>query len=378
MEKIRFELIHTCKQTKARYGIIHTSHGSFETPMFMPVGTLGQVKNLDQKDLDNIDAGIMLANTYHLFLRPGIDVIKNAGGIHNFINCKRPVLTDSGGFQVFSLGSTRKITEEGVEFRSHIDGKKIFFSPEKAIQIQNDIGADIIMSFDECVAYPSEYDYMKKSVERTLRWAKRGKDANIKSKQSLFGIVQGGEYEDLRSYCAEELVKIGFDGYSIGGASVGEDKETMYKMVEYSIKNLPKDKPRYLMGVGSYDAIIESISQGVDMFDCVLPARNARHGAMMTSEGRINIRDKKYENDLNPIDKNCECSTCKNYSRSYLRHLYKIKEGLGFKLLTIHNLAYLINLTKKAREAIKEDRFGDFKEEFFKKIATNKNDNKGH
>lgn len=365
------EIKHICKQTGARYGILHTPHGDVETPMFMPVGTLASVKYLSPEDLYELEAGVILANTYHLWLRPGENVVANAGGLQKFMNYNGPMLTDSGGFQVFSLSENRKITEEGVTFKNHLNGEKLFLSPEKSIEIQNKLGADIIMSLDECPGYPSTHDYMKKSVERTIRWAQRGKIAHQNPKQALFGIVQGGEYPDLREYCAKELVKIDFPGYSIGGTSVGEDKETLYKMIDYSIKHLPNDKPRYLMGVGSYDAILEGIMRGVDMFDCVLPTRIARHGALMTSKGRINIRDKKYEYDLSPIDEECDCYTCKNYTRSYLRHLYKCEEGLVKRLLSIHNLRFLINLTKEVRKAIQEDRFGDFKNDFFDKYGLN-------
>ncbi|MDD3383807.1 MAG: tRNA guanosine(34) transglycosylase Tgt [Bacilli bacterium] len=371
------EIKHICKQTGARYGILHTPHGDVETPMFMPVGTLASVKYLSPEDLYELEAGVILANTYHLWLRPGENVVANAGGIQKFMNYNGPMLTDSGGFQVFSLSEKRKISEEGVTFKNHLNGEKLFLSPEKSIEIQNKLGADIIMSFDECPGYPSTHDYMKKSVERTIRWAERGKIAHQNNKQALFGIVQGGEYPDLRQYCAKELVKLDFPGYSIGGTSVGEDKETLYKMIDYSIKYLPKDKPRYLMGVGSYDAILEGIMRGVDMFDCVLPTRIARHGALMTSKGRLNIRDKKYEYDLLPIDDECDCYTCKNYTRSYLRHLYKCEEGLVKRLLSIHNLRFLINLTKEVRKAIQEDRFGDFKNDFFEKYGLNSKNPRG-
>lgn len=357
----RYELLHVCKQTGARYGRLHTPHGIVETPMFMPVGTLATVKNISPEELYEMNAGVILSNTYHLWLRPGPDVVEKAGGLHRFMNYKRPMLTDSGGFQVFSLSEHRKITEEGVHFRNHLNGDKLFLSPEKSIQIQNQLGADIIMSFDECPPYPSTREYMKASVERTLRWAARGKTAHQRpDDQALFGIVQGGEFEDLRAHSAQELVKMDFPGYSIGGTSVGEDKQTMYRMVEYSIKYLPQDKPRYLMGVGSVDAIVEGILRGVDMFDCVLPTRIARHGALMTSTGRMNMRDKQYEYDYRAPDEACDCYTCKNYSRAYLRHLYKADEGLVKRLASIHNLRYLIKLTEDAREAIKNDRYGDF------------------
>lgn len=377
MKNFYLEIKHICKQTGARYGILHTPHGDVEVPAFMPVGTLATVKHLSPEELKKIGAGIILSNTYHLWLRPGEDVIKHAGGLHKFMNYKGPILTDSGGFQVFSLSKNREISEEGVMFRSHLDGSKLFLTPEKSIEIQNKLGADIIMSFDECPPYPASYEYMKDSVERTIRWAARGKLTHKNKKQALFGIVQGGEYEDLRKLSAEELVKLDFDGYSIGGTSVGEDKETMYKMIDYCIKYLPKDKPRYLMGVGSYDAIIEGVMRGVDMFDCVLPTRIARHGALMTSEGRLNIRNKENEYDLRPIDEKCDCYTCKNYTRSYLRHLYRADEGFGKRLLSIHNLRFLIHLMEEIREAIKNDRFGDFKKEFFKKYNLNVKNPKG-
>ena len=366
-----YELKHVCKQSGARYGILHTPHGDVETPMFMPVGTLATVKYISPEELYQMGSGVILANTYQLWLRPGENVVDNAGGVQKFMNYKGPMLTDSGGFQVFSLAKNKGITEDGVTFKSHLDGSKLFLSPEKSIEIQNKIGADIMMSFDECPPYPVTHEYMKKSVDRTLRWAKRGKDANKSDWQALFGIVQGGEFEDLRKYSAEELVKMDFDGYSIGGTSVGEDKETMYKMIDYAVPYLPQDKPRYLMGVGSYDAILEGVLRGLDMFDCVLPTRIARHGALMTSKGRVNIRDKKYEYDLSPIDDKCDCYTCKNYTKSYLRHLYKCDEGFGKRLLSIHNIRFLIKLMEEVRIAIKEDRYLDFKEKFFEEYGLN-------
>jgi queuine tRNA-ribosyltransferase len=378
MEKFRFEITHICKQSGARTGILHTPHGSVLTPMFMPVGTLATVKFVSPEELTAINAGVILSNTYHLWLRPGADIVKEAGGLHRFMNVDRPILTDSGGFQVFSLSDTRKINEEGVTFKNHLNGDTLFLTPEKSIQIQNDLGADIIMSFDECPPFPSTYDYMKNSVERTLRWAKRGKDAHQRSEdQALFGIVQGGEFEDLRELSAKSLVEMDFPGYSIGGTSVGETKEIMYKMIDYSIKYLPLEKPRYLMGVGSVDAILEGVLRGVDMFDCVLPTRIARHGTAMSSQGRINIRNQKYERDFTPLDPECDCITCKNYTRAYLKHLNKCNEGLGQRLLSIHNLRYLIHLTEQARQAILEDRFLDFKTEYFKKHHLDKPNAKG-
>ena len=365
-ENFYFELIHEDKNTKARYGILHTPHGDFETPMFMPVGTLANVKGISNEDLYQMKAGVILSNTYHLTLRPGTDVIKKAGGLSKFMNYNGPTLTDSGGFQVFSLAKKRSITEEGVTFKNHLNGDKLFFSPEISIKKQEEIGADIIMSFDECIPYPSSYEYIKKSVERTLRWAKRGKDAKT-SDQALFGIVQGSNNEELRKYCAEELVKIGFDGYAIGGASIGEPKEEFIKMVSYSTPYLPKDKPRYLMGVGTVGYILEAIERGVDMFDCVLPTRIARHGTLMTSNGRINIKNQKYKEDFTPLDPNCDCYTCKNYTKAYLRHLYVCDEVNAKRLLSYHNLRFLIKLCEDIRQAIKEDRYLEFKNELIKK-----------
>lgn len=378
MSAIQFEITHVCKQSGARCGILHTPHGDVETPMFMPVGTLATVKFLSPEEIKALGAGVILANTYHLWLRPGEDIVDKAGGVQKFMNYSGPMLTDSGGFQVFSLADRRKIKEEGVTFKSHLDGSTLFLSPEKSIQIQNKIGADIIMSFDECAPYPCSYDYMKNSVERTLRWAKRGKDAHQRpEEQALFGIVQGGEYQDLRKMCAKTLAEMDFPGYSIGGTSVGESKETMYKMIDYSVKYLPWEKPRYLMGVGSVDAILEGILRNVDMFDCVLPTRIARHGTLMTSQGRINIKKQDYEEDFGPLDPECDCYTCKNYSRAYLRHLFRCNEGLGSRLMSIHNLRFLLSLTEQARKAIREDRFGDFKAELFKKYNLNSVDSRG-
>lgn len=366
MKNFKFELLHTCKRSKARYGRLHTPHGIVETPMFMPVGTLATVKFLSPEEIETIGSGVILANTYHLWLRPGQEIIAKAGGVHNFMNYKGPMLTDSGGFQVFSLADTRKINEEGVTFKSHLDGSKLFMSPEISIEVQNKIGADIIMSFDECIPYPADYNYVKQSVERTLRWAKRGKDAHKRTDQALFGIVQGGDYPDLRKHCALKLVDMDFDGYSIGGTSVGEDKETMYRMIDYSIEHLPQDKPRYLMGVGAVNDILEAIERGVDMMDCVLPTRIARHGTCMTSHGRINIKKATYKEDFTPLDSNCDCYCCKHFTKAYLNHLFKCNEGLGNRLMSIHNLRFLIKLAEDAREAIKEDRFPEFKEQYLK------------
>lgn len=367
-EAIKFTIINNSSDTSARYAKLETPHGMVETPMFMPVGTLATVKFVSPEELYAIGSQIILSNTYHCWLRPGHEVIKKAGGLHKFMNYDRPMLTDSGGFQVFSLAKIRSITEEGVYFKNHLNGDPLFLSPEKSIQIQNDLGADIIMSFDECPPFPVTYEYMKKSVDLTLRWAKRGKDAHQRDDQALFGIVQGGEFPDLREYSAKELVKIDFPGYSIGGTSVGEDKPTMYKMVEDAVRYLPLDKPRYLMGVGTVDAIFAGVERGIDMFDCVLPTRIARHGTTMTSLGRINIRNKQYEEDFTSLDPACDCECCKNYTKAYLRHLIKCNEGLGMRLLSIHNLRFLLHLMEEIRVAIKEDRFLELKAEYYKKL----------
>ena len=374
MDKSKFylEIKHIDKQTGARYGILHTPHGDVEVPMFMPVGTLATVKTLSPEELISMGSGVILSNTYHLHIRPGEDIVAKAGGLHKFMNYPGPILTDSGGFQVFSLADNRKINEEGVMFKSHLSGDKMFFSPEVAIDIQEKLGADIIMSFDECIPYPVTHEYAKKSVERTLRWAKRGKDAHKREDQALFGIVQGSDYEDLRKYCAEELTKMDFPGYSIGGTSIGEPKESFSKMVEYSVKYLPFDKPRYLMGICSIDFILEGIEKGVDMFDGVLPTRIARHGALMTHKGRINIRDAKYKEDFTPLDSECDCYTCRNYTKAYLRHLYVADETFGKRLLSIHNIRFLIKMMEDARKASQEDRFGDFKKEMIEKYGSKK------
>ena len=372
MKNFYLEIKHIDKQTGARYGILHTPHGDVEVPMFMPVGTLATVKTLSPEELISMGSGVILSNTYHLHIRPGEDIVAKGGGLHKFMNYPGPILTDSGGFQVFSLADNRKINEEGVMFKSHLSGDKMFFSPEVAIDIQEKLGADIIMSFDECIPYPVTHEYAKKSVERTLRWAKRGKDAHKREDQALFGIVQGSDYEDLRKYCAEELTKMDFPGYSIGGTSIGEPKESFSKMVEYSVKYLPFDKPRYLMGIGSIDFILEGIEKGVDMFDCVLPTRIARHGALMTHKGRINIRDAKYKEDFTPLDNECDCYTCRNYTKAYLRHLYVADATFGKRLLSIHNIRFLIKMMEDARKAIQEDRFGDFKKEMIEKYGSKK------
>lgn len=374
-QPVTFEITHICKQSGARTGILHTPHGDVETPMFMPVGTQATVKFISPEELYDMGAGVVLANTYHLWLRPGEDIVAKAGGVQKFMNYKGPMLTDSGGFQVFSLSDTRKIKEEGVYFRNTLNGDRLFLSPEKSIEIQNAIGADIMMSFDECIPYPADYDYVKHSMERTLRWAERGKAANKRpEEQALFGIVQGGDYEDLRKYCAEKLVEMDFPGYAIGGTSVGEDKETMYRMVKWSEEALPFDKPRYLMGVGAVNDLLEAVSLNIDMCDCVLPTRIARHGTLMTSQGRINIKKAIYKDDFTPLDPNCDCYCCRNYTKAYLNHLMRTQEGFGTRLMSIHNIRFLLKLMEDARTAIKEDRFNDFKHEV---LSTMKFDERG-
>ncbi|MEG6572932.1 tRNA guanosine(34) transglycosylase Tgt [Caldibacillus debilis] len=374
---IRFELIKVCKQTGARLGILHTPHGSFETPMFMPVGTLATVKTMSPEDLKELGAGIILSNTYHLWLRPGHEIVEEAGGLHAFMNWDRGILTDSGGFQVFSLSDLRQIDEEGVHFRSHLNGDKLFLSPEKATEIQNALGADIIMAFDECPPYPCDYDYMKKSVERTSRWAERCLNAHKKPDwQGMFGIVQGGAYEDLRKQSAADLVSLDFPGYAIGGLSVGEPKEVMNRMLEFTAPLLPADKPRYLMGVGSPDSLVDGAIRGIDMFDCVLPTRIARNGTLLTSSGRLVVKNAQYRRDFRPPDEACDCYVCKNYTRAYLRHLIHANEILGFRLATYHNLYFLLKLMEQVRQAIREDRLADFREQFFDQYGYNKPDAK--
>lgn len=367
VEEFRYELIHKDANSNARLGKLNVFGKMVDTPVFMPVGTNATVKFLSPEDIKNINASIILANTYHLWLRPGPEVLIEGGGIHRFMNYDGPILTDSGGFQVFSLADNRKIKEEGVTFKSHLDGTRMFMSPEDSIHIQEAIGSDIAMSFDECIPYPSEYEYVKQSVDRTLRWARRGLEAHTRKNQALFGIVQGSEFEDLRKYCSEELVKMNFDGYSIGGTSVGEDKKTHYEMLDYTLPYLPEDKPRYEMGIGAINDIFEAVQRGVDMFDCVLPTRIARHGTLMTSEGRITIRKAIYKDDFTPLDPECDCECCKNYTKAYLNHLYRANEGLGNRLLSIHNLRFLIRLMEGIRHAIKEDSFLEYKEHILNK-----------
>ena len=370
MSALKFILEKKDKSDKARAGKIILPHGEVETPVFMPVGTAATVKSMKPEDVERLGAEIILSNTYHLYLRPGSKIIRDAGGLHKFMNWNRPILTDSGGFQVFSLGEMRKITEQGVEFRSFIDGSKHTLTPEKSIEVQCDLGSDIMMAFDECTPYPADRDYVKNSLETTTRWLKRCiKAQQDTEKQALFGIMQGGMYRDLREESARQIVDLDLPGYAIGGLSVGEPKELMCEVLDYAVDFLPENKPRYLMGVGTPDYIFEGIQRGIDMFDCVLPTRIARNGTAMTSIGRVNIKNAKYERDFEPLDRECDCYTCRNYSKSYLRHLFKANEILSSILLSTHNLHFLVKMTKNIRKAILEDRFFEYKAEFYSKYG---------
>ena len=376
-----FKITHRDKKTKARVGLLETPHGVIETPEFMPVGTQATVKTLSNEDLKYCGAQIILGNTYHLYLRPGMDIIKNAGGLRRFMSWDRPILTDSGGFQIFSLANLMKVREEGVEFNSHIDGSKHFLSPEDVVRLQHEMGSDIMMVLDECLRYPCPKDKAERSLALTNRWARRSKaefGSRLKasldsardkqgSRQLLFGIVQGSTYPDLRKRSAEELAEIGFDGYAIGGLSVGEPKDLMREIMESSIGYLPGDKPRYTMGIGMPHDFFNAIEMGVDMFDCVVPTRNARNGAAYTNEGRIIIRNGKYSKDLSPLSESCDCVVCKNYSRSYIRHLFNTEEILGLRLTSLHNVYFYVNLLKRIREAIKNNTFVELKKEFMNK-----------
>ena len=367
---ITYELLHVDKNSGARRGVIHTLHGDIQTPVFMPVGTQATVKAMTPEELKEIEAQIILSNTYHLYLRPGNKLIKEAGGLHEFMKWDRPILTDSGGFQVFSLGPLRKITEEGVEFKSYLDGSKHFLSPELVMEIENDLGADIMMAFDECCPYPSTYEYTKKSMERTTRWATRCKKAHSRSEdQGLFGIIQGGFYKDLRKKSAEDLIKLDFPGYAIGGISVGEPKEEFIDILKYTAPLMPENKPRYLMGVGSPDYLIEAALAGIDMCDCVLPTRIARNGTAMTWQGKKVIRNASFAKDFTTLDEECDCYACKNYTKAYIHHLIKNKEILGVRLLSIHNLRFLTKLMERVRIEIERDNLLEFKKEFFKKYG---------
>lgn len=374
---VTYNLIKKDKHTGARLGQITTPHGTFDTPMFMPVGTQASVKAMAPEELKEMGAGVILVNTYHLWLRPGEDLVEEAGGLHQFMNWDQGILTDSGGFQVFSLAELRNITEEGVHFKNHLNGQKLFLSPEKAIAIENALGADIMMSFDECPPFFESYDYIKKSIERTSRWAERGLRAHKNPEtQALFGIVQGGGHKALREQSARDLVSLDFPGYSIGGLSVGESKAEMNHVLDFTTPLLPENKPRYLMGVGSPDALIDGVIRGVDMFDCVLPTRIARNGTCMTSKGRLVVKNAKYARDFRPLDEKCNCYACRNYTRAYIRHLLKTDEIFGLRLTSYHNLYFLLDLMRKIRAAIKEDRLLDFRAEFFEEYGLNKENRK--
>ncbi len=370
-----FELLKKDQSTNARLGRVTTQHGIVSTPVFMPVGTQGTVKAMLPEELKDLGAEIILSNTYHLYLRPGHDLIKELGGLHKFMNWDGPILTDSGGYQVFSHAKIRKIKEEGVYFQSHIDGSSHFLSPENAVEIQEALGSDIIMCLDECTPYPSTYEYTLESMEMTHRWARRCKERlgqgpwvmGQEEMPALFGIIQGGMFEDLRKQSAEEIVNIGFDGYAIGGVSVGEENELMYKIVDAAAPNLHEDKPRYLMGVGTPEDLVECVGRGIDMFDCVMPTRSARNGLLFTSKGKLVIKNSQFANDPKPIDEDCGCYTCRNYSRAYLRHVYMANEIIASRLNTIHNLYYYINLMKEIRQAILENRYKEFRKEFYQK-----------
>ncbi len=370
---VKYRLIKTEKHTGARLGEIITPHGTFPTPMFMPVGTLATVKSMSPEELDEMGANIILSNTYHLWLRPGADIVDEAGKLHNFMNWKKGILTDSGGFQVFSLSDMRRIEEEGVHFRNHLNGSKLFLSPEISIDVQNKLGADIIMSFDECPDFHHTHDYVKDSIARTTRWAERGLKAHKSpDTQALFGILQGAGYKDLRIAHAKDMISLDFPGYSIGGLSVGETKQEMKEVLDYLTPLIPDNKPRYLMGVGSPDSLIDGVIRGVDMFDCVLPTRIARNGTCMTSAGRLVVKNAKYERDFRPLDEKCNCYTCRNYTRAYIRHLFKTDETFGLRLTSYHNLYFLLNLMKQVRQAIMDDNLLEFREAFFEEYGFNK------
>lgn len=381
-EALSFTLLKKDARTRARRGRITTPHGTIETPVFMPVGTQATVKAMKPEDVEKTGAEIILGNTYHLYLRPGEDIVREAGGLHRFMNWHRPILTDSGGFQVFSLGKFRKITEEGVRFKSYIDGSKHLMTPESAVDIQTALGSDIMMAFDECVAYPAEKRYVEASLARTTRWLRRCDEQHRKReeaaaeesgtqamKQALFGIMQGGMYKDLRKESARQITEIDLPGYAIGGLSVGEPKDIMLEVLDDCVEDLPADKPRYLMGVGTPDYLFEAVERGVDMFDCVLPTRLARHGVAMTSRGTLNIKNAAFSRDYSTLDPDCDCYCCRNYSRAYLRHLFKSDEILCSMLLSEHNIHFLVNTMRRMRAAIEEDRFLEYKKEFYERYG---------
>ncbi|MCM8791553.1 MAG: tRNA guanosine(34) transglycosylase Tgt [Candidatus Omnitrophica bacterium] len=367
----KLEIIHQDKHSHARYGKLFALHGQIETPCFMPVGTQGTVKTLSPQDLDSCGAQVILANVYHLFLRPGIETIKKLGGIHKFISWPKNILTDSGGYQIFSLAVLRRVTDDGVEFQSHLDGTRFFFTPEFVIDIQSDLGADIIMPLDECVHYPCPKDYAEISMRRTLDWAKRSKQRIIDKRQMLFGIIQGASYEDLRIVATKQTVEMDFDGYALGGFSVGEPKSLRYNIISLILNYLPYNQPRYLMGLGSPVEILESVERGIDLFDCVMPTRYGRNGTAFTSKGKITVRNAIFSSDSKPLDDECSCYTCNNFSRAYLRHLFNAKEILGARLVSLHNVYFYLKLMDRLRKAIKEDRLLEFKKEFLSKYNYN-------
>jgi queuine tRNA-ribosyltransferase len=368
-DTFKFDIIKTDSATKARVGKLTTPRGVINTPHFMPVGTQATVKTLSSEDLRALDAEIILSNTYHLYLRPGHEIIQAAGGLHSFMNWPKPILTDSGGFQVFSLAELNKVTEDGVHFQSHIDGSRHFFTPELCMEVQNALGADIIMAFDECLPYPVEHEHARSSLRLTLSWAERCKNAHTNRNQALFGIVQGATFRDLRIECARELVQMDFPGYALGGLSVGETPRTMYEIIDYTIDELPADKPRYLMGCGPPLDIFEAVERGVDLFDCVMPTRNARNASLMTSQGVVIVKNAEYAADFSPIDPECECPTCRNYTRAYVRHLFKAGEISAMRLATLHNVHFMLTLLVQIREAILAGRYLEFKKLFLRKYC---------
>jgi queuine tRNA-ribosyltransferase len=368
-----FKVLHKDKSSKARIGVLETAHGNVNTPIFMPVGTQGTVKAMSNNELLECGAEIILGNAYHLNLRPGLDIIKKAGGLHKFMGWQKPILTDSGGYQVFSLAKLRKLSEEGAEFSSHIDGSRHFITPEKAIDIQEVLGSDIMMTFDECVHYPAARDYVEQSLDLTTKWAKRSKEhIRNRSGQLLFGIVQGSTYPDLRKKAVDDILSIGFDGYAIGGVSVGEPQNLMHEISSYTASLLPEDKARYLMGMGTPVDILEAISNGIDMFDCVVPTRNGRNGQAFTWNGELQLRNAEYKEDFTPIDKDCECMACRLHTRSYIRHLFNTEEILGLRLVSLHNIHFYVKLIQKSRQAIRDDCFESFRIEFAKRYIKTK------
>ncbi len=372
-QPITYELIHVCKQSGARLGVVHTPHGDIPTPIYMPVGTAACVKAMTSREMEEIGTQILLSNTYHLHLRPGEALVKEAGGLHRFMDWHKPILTDSGGFQVFSLAGIRKIREEGVTFQSHIDGSRHFIGPEESMDIQEALGSDICMAFDVCSPYPCDYKTAKENMERTHRWAERCKTHHTREDQGLFGIVQGAFYKDLRVESAKALAAMDFPGYGIGGLSVGEPKPVMYEMLDEIRPYMPENKPRYLMGVGTPDCLIEGVLRGIDMFDCVLATRIARNGTVLTSKGRVVVKNGQFAHDFGPIDEQCDCYACRHYSRAYVRHLFKAGEITAGRLASIHNLRFLIHMMEEVRQAIAEDRFLDYRREFYERYDLTKN-----